>query len=80
MICEADVGLRCALLSIVTMGLYSAKHPRKTNFTKKWKTMLKIEKLKHSCAFWIGKMGLAESNQNALAETIAEFLTVCWKG
>lgn len=81
-ICNTIIPYRSIALSIVTMGFYYSAHKHRIdlfNNKKKWKKLVKIEKLKKSCIVWMGSMGYKnEEDKNLFIDKMIEFYRSCW--
>ena len=77
-ISKANVSLRFPSLCISTLVFYYGKHSRKTDITKNWKRITRIEKIRLSALKWIELLGLNQHDQNEFTNVIIDLISTSW--
>ena len=78
LICNASVTLRFPSLCIATLTFYYGKHQRRTDITKSWKKINRIEKIRLSAIRWTELFGLNEKEQNEFIDLIITMISSAW--
>jgi hypothetical protein len=65
MLCTALPHYRGVVLTLISMGLYYSRSPRRVDLQKSWKTYTRIGKIKASAEVWCARLGLQPGGVDA---------------
>jgi proteasome lid subunit RPN8/RPN11 len=68
MLCTALPPYRGLVLTLISMGMYYSRLPRRNDLHKPWRSMTRLGKLKASSAVWCARLGLQHGGTSALVQ------------